>query len=168
MASHPVKKDIITTLIEIKKTIPKIPDKTDADLNYIKQNDVLTNIPNLNGSMTTISNQYEDFSTSLIQNNVVSTISNNTLKNEATVPRSNNTTTTASIISTKIKTSSLVTQDNFGKSMLILLGFSNMIINKFRLIISFYIYFIPAKNYIHSLKIRLCINIQYNSSLRLL
>ena len=116
-----------------------------------------------------MSNQNNDFTTSLVPNDLVSNISKqkDTLEIKTTTPSSNNS-TSKSIISTIMNNNSLVSQDNIGNPILILLGFSNMIINKFNLIIRFYIYFILVKNNLHSQNMRFHINIQYNSLLRLL
>ena len=167
--SEPKEQDTITTLIKLKDTMSTMTEKTFIDLIVPGQNNILTNIPKLKDSLANLSNQNDDFTTSLMTNDLVSIISEqkDTSEIEITIPRSSNS-TSKSIISTIVKNNSIVTQDNIGNTILILLGFSNMIINKFNLIISFYIYFIPVKNYLHSQKMRLHINIQYNSLLRLL
>ena len=144
-------------------------EKTFIDLIVPGQNDILTTIPKLKNSITAMSNKNNDFTTSLVPNDLVSNISKqkDTLETKKTTPSSNNS-TSKSIISTIMHNNSLVTQDNIGNPILILLGFSNMIINKFNLIIRFYIYFILVKNNLHSQNMRFHINIQYNSLLRLL
>ena len=158
--SEAKEQDTITTLIKLKDTMSTMTEKTFIDLIVPGQNNILTNIPKLKVSIANMSNQNDDFTTSLMTNDLVSIISEqkDTSEIEITIPRSSNS-TSKSIISTIVKNNSIVTQDNIGNTILILLGFSNMIINKFNLIIIFYIYFIPVKNYLHSQKMRFHINI---------
>ena len=104
-------------------------------------------------------------------NNVVSIPGQkDTLKNETTAPTSVDSSPSLNNLSI-IKNTDQITQGNLyniGKPVIILLGFSNIVFDKNHSLISFYIYFVPVKNYLHSQKIRFPINIHYISLLRFL
>ena len=108
--------------------------------------------------------------TSQLKNIVSIPKQKDTLKIETTIPISKDT-LYSSINLTIIKHTEQIKQsnlDNVGNPVVILLGFSNIVIDKINSQISFYIYFVPVKNYLHSQKIWFPINIHYISLLRFL
>ena len=158
MTSVPEQKEILTTISRQKDTITSIPQKETMIIipnkirlitSLLEQKNITKTIPNQKDIITTIPGQ-KDTMTSI-------------LKKTDSLPSLINLTIT--------KNTEQITQDNLdntGKTEIILLGFSNIIFDNLNSLISFYIYFVPVKNYLHSQKVRFAINIHYFSLLRLL
>jgi surface protein len=116
---------------------------------FPKQNYEMKTIPKIEGSMVSTS-----ITTSIPNSTMITT---SQFKNIISIPEQKN-----------IEQTTKGNLDNIGSVVIIILGFSNLVIDKNNSLISFYIYFVSVKNYLHSQKIRFPINIHYNPLLRLL
>ena len=181
MITIPEQKSTIITVLEANNAVTTLPKKNidlttvskqyDIRSTFPKQNDEVTTIPKIKGSMESIPMQ-SDVMITTSQLNKIESIpeQKETLKIGITVPTSKD--SLPSLINlTIINNTEKIAQGNFdtiGKPVIILLGFSNIVFDKNHSLISFYIYFVPVKNYLHSQRVRFFINIHYISLLRFL
>ena len=178
--SIPEQKSTIITLIQPNNTETNLPKKNfglttiSEQYNFVstfpKQNEEVSTYPKINDSIKSIPIQNDIVTTVSQLNNISFPGQKDTMKIETTVPTSKESFPAPTNL-TIIKNTEQIAQgnlDNIGNPIIILLGFSNFVIDKKNSFISFYIYFVPVKNYLHSQKIRFPINIRYISLLRLL